>query len=85
MIATLQHWYELLAELAIRFRIVSHSDVLMDNHYHLLLETPLANLSRAMQWLNVSYTVWFNRRHRRVGHLFQGQANRCGSRHMVHD
>ena len=45
----------------------------MDNHFHLLLETPEANLSRTMQWLGVSYSVWFNRRHRRVGHLFQGR------------
>jgi hypothetical protein len=45
----------------------------MPNHYHLLGETSEANLSRAMQWLNVSYTVWFNRRHQRVGHLFQGR------------
>ena len=45
----------------------------MDNHFHLLLETPEANLSRAMQWLNVSYTVWFNRRHQRAGHLLQGR------------
>jgi hypothetical protein len=45
----------------------------MDNHYHLLVETPLANLSASMQWLGVSYTVWFNRRHERTGHLFQGR------------
>src|SRR6266705_1184467 len=45
----------------------------MDNHYHCLLETREANLSRAMQWLNVSYTVWFNRRHQRAGHLLQGR------------
>ena len=45
----------------------------MDNHYHLLLETPEANLSRVGQWLNVAYSVWFNRRHRRAGHLFQGR------------
>jgi hypothetical protein len=45
----------------------------MDNHFHLLIETPEANLSRAMQWLNVSYSVWFNRRHNRAGHLFQGR------------
>ncbi len=45
----------------------------MDNHYHLLVETLEANLSRAMQWLGVSYSVWFNRRHKRVGHLFQGR------------
>jgi len=47
--------------------------VLMDNHYHLLLELAEANLSRAVQWLNVSYSVWFNRRHHRSGHLFQGR------------
>lgn len=43
------------------------------NHYHLLLETPEPNLSRAMQWCNVSYSVWFNLRHRRSGHLLQGR------------
>jgi hypothetical protein len=37
------------------------------------METPEANLSRAMQWLSVSYSVWFNRRHNRSGHLFQGR------------
>jgi hypothetical protein len=45
----------------------------MDNHYHLLLETPEPNLSRAMHWCNVSYSVWFNLRHRRSGHLLQGR------------
>jgi hypothetical protein len=45
----------------------------MRNHYHLLIETPHANLSRAVGWLQVTYTVRFNRRHRRSGHLFQGR------------
>ncbi|MBV8900945.1 MAG: transposase [Verrucomicrobia bacterium] len=45
----------------------------MPNHYHLLVQTPEANLSRATQWLNVCYGVWFNRKHRRVGPLFQGR------------
>ncbi|MCL5096474.1 MAG: transposase, partial [Candidatus Omnitrophica bacterium] len=63
----------LLAELGERFGARVHAYVLMDNHFHMLLETPEANLSRAMQWLGVSYGVWFNRRHRRVGHLFQGR------------
>ena len=45
----------------------------MDNHYHLLLETPEANLSRAMHWINVAYSIWFNLLHDRVGHLFQGR------------
>jgi len=47
--------------------------VLLDNHYVLMLETRKANLSQTMQWLQVSYSVWFNRRHQRVGHLFQGR------------
>jgi hypothetical protein len=45
----------------------------MDNHYHLLIETPEPNLGRGMQWLNTSYCVWFNRRHDRVGHLLQNR------------
>ena len=40
---------------------------------HLLLELRESNLSRAIQWLNVSYSIWFNLRHRRSGHLFQGR------------
>lgn len=64
---------ELLGELGERFGIKVHAYVLMDNHYHLLLETPEPNLSRAMQWCNVSYSVWFNLRHQRSGHLFQGR------------
>ena len=42
-------------------------------HFHLLMETPEANLSQTGQWLNVSYSVGFNRRHQRSGHLFQGR------------
>src|SRR5215213_10512872 len=64
---------ELLAELSERFRVRLLSYVLMDNHYHLLLELSQANLSAAMRWLNISYSVWFNRRHRRAGYLFQGR------------
>jgi hypothetical protein len=45
----------------------------MDNHYHLLLETPEANLSVAMRQLNGVYTQRFNRRHERCGHLLQGR------------
>jgi DNA-binding transcriptional regulator YhcF (GntR family) len=45
----------------------------MANHYHLLIETPRANLSLGMRQLNGVYTQSFNRRHRRVGHLFQGR------------
>lgn len=45
----------------------------MDNHYHLLIETPDGNLSRGMRQLNGVYTQTYNRRHRKVGHIFQGR------------
>ena len=68
-----ERFIEVLAELPTRFGTVLHGFALMSNHYHLVLETPEPNLSRAGQWLNVSYGVWFNRRHGRSGHLFQGR------------
>ena len=68
-----EHFLELLGEMVARYRVRLHVYVLMGNHYHLLVQTPHANLSRAMQWLNVSYGVWFNLRHDRVGPLFQGR------------
>jgi putative transposase len=68
-----RHFLELMGELPERFGTRVHGWVLMDNHFHLLLETPEANLSQTGQWLNVSYSVWFNRRHQRSGHLFQGR------------
>jgi putative transposase len=45
----------------------------MGNHYHLQLESREANFSQAMHWLNVSYSVWLNRKYNRVGPLFQGR------------
>ena len=46
---------------------------LMENHVHLLVETPKANLASGMQWLHGLYARTFNERHGRVGHLFQGR------------
>ena len=46
---------------------------LMANHYHLMLETPEGNLSRFMQTLSTAYTVYYNKRHQRHGHLFDGR------------
>lgn len=46
---------------------------LMDNHYHLVVQTRQGNLSRLMQRLNGAYTQAYNRRHNKVGHLFQGR------------
>jgi REP-associated tyrosine transposase len=47
--------------------------VLMENHFHILLETPLANLGQFMRRFNITYTSYFNRIHKRVGHLYQGR------------
>jgi putative transposase len=56
-----------------RFHWLCHAYCLMGNHYHLVIETPDGNLSKGMRQLNGVYTQAFNRRHHRVGHLFQGR------------
>ena len=68
-----QRFLETLAEIVERFGVRVHAYCLMGNHYHLLVGTPRGNLSQAVGWLQVTYTVRFNRRHRRSGHLFQGR------------
>jgi REP element-mobilizing transposase RayT len=62
-----------LAHTCERFNWVCHGYCLMTNHYHLLVETPDANLTLGMRQLNGMYTQRFNRRHARVGHVFQGR------------
>lgn len=64
---------EVLAEVVERFDWLCHAYCLMSNHYHLLVETVEPSLSRGMRQLNGVYTQRFNRRHGRVGHLFQGR------------
>jgi putative transposase len=56
-----------------RFNWLLHAYCLMSNHYHLMIETPEGNLSAGMRQLNGVYTQRFNRRNRRVGHVFQGR------------
>ena len=53
--------------------LLCHAYCLMENHYHLLVETPRANLDDAMQRLNGTYAMRFNRHHERTGHVFQGR------------
>lgn len=56
-----------------RYGAVIHVYCLMSNHYHLLLETPLGNLSQIMRHINGAYTTYFNKKRQRFGHLFQGR------------
>jgi REP element-mobilizing transposase RayT len=56
-----------------RYEAVIHVYCLMDNHYHLLIETPAGNLSQIMHHVNGAYTTYFNTKQSRAGHLFQGR------------
>ena len=56
-----------------RYEIKIHTYCLMTTHYHFLIETPHPNLSQAIKWINVSFAVYFNRKRKRCGHLFQGR------------
>ena len=56
-----------------RYQWLCHAYCLMGNHYHLVVETPLGNLSKGIAYLNGRYSQYFNRPHRRVGHVFQGR------------
>ena len=60
-----------------RFNFLIHAYCLMDNHYHLLIETPEANISRAIRHINGVYGQGFNRRYERVGPVFQGRFKAC--------
>ena len=62
---------ELLASLAREYKFNIHAFCLMDNHYHILVQNTRENLSSGMRQLNAQYASYFNRRHDRVGHLWQ--------------
>ena len=62
-----------LAQVNKHYHWFCHAYCLMDNHYHLLIETPEGNLSRGMRQLNGVYTQSFNKKRNRTGHLFQGR------------
>src|SRR5512139_4048541 len=68
-----QRFLQRLAGVVETYKLAVHTYVLMRNHYHLLVQTRMANLARAMRQLNGVYTQDFNRRHHRAGHLFQGR------------
>lgn len=62
-----------LSETLRKYSIICYAYCLMDNHYHLFLKTPSANISEGMHYLNTSYTNWFKAEHAIVGVIFQGR------------
>ncbi len=68
-----QVWLEVFGRVCERFNWVCHAWCQMTNHYHIVIETPEANLAQGMRQLNGVYTQRFNRAHSRVGHVFQGR------------
>jgi REP element-mobilizing transposase RayT len=68
-----KRFLETLAECCAKTRWQVHAYCLMPNHFHLVVETPQANLVGGMKWFLGTYTARFNRRHRLFGHLFSGR------------
>jgi len=63
----------LLSESLATYQVVLYAHIMMSNHFHILVQTLRANLSEFMRRFNICYTGWFNYRHHRCGHLYQGR------------
>ncbi|AWN73094.1 transposase [Legionella anisa] len=68
-----ENFLSVLGDACLKYHWLCHSYCLMTNHYHLLIETPLGNLSKGMRYLNGVYTQKFNKLHKRIGHVLQGR------------
>ncbi len=68
-----EKFFEYLQSASQRYDAAIHAYCLMDNHYHLLMETPSGNLPQIMRHINGAYTTYFNAKRERYGHLFQGR------------
>jgi putative transposase len=68
-----ERFLEIIGQVVKDSNWICHAYCLMTNHYHLVIETPDGNLSKGMRQLNGVYTQASNRRHQRIGHLFQGR------------
>ena len=75
-----EHFLRTLGESVGRFEVRLYLFCLMSNHIHLVVETPRANLGQFMHRLQTAYTIYFNRRHQRCGHLMQGRYKAGSSR-----
>lgn len=68
-----ERFLDILKRTKERYGYLLHAYTLMDNHYHLIIETPFSNVKQIMQNINTSYTVYINKKYERSGHLFQGR------------
>ena len=68
------YWLDLLGQACTRHHWLCHAYCLMDNHFHIVVETIDGNLSAGMRQLNGVYTQWHNRTHNLVGYVFQGRS-----------
>jgi REP element-mobilizing transposase RayT len=64
---------EILNKACVIYKVVIHDYCIMDNHYHILIETSQENLSLFMRQINSNYAIYFNKKNRRSGHLWQGR------------
>ncbi|RXJ69315.1 hypothetical protein CRV08_04715 [Halarcobacter ebronensis] len=68
-----EYFIDLLSIGCKKFNITLHNYCIMNNHYHLLIELIEENLSKFMRYLNATYAIYFNKKYKRVGHLWQGR------------
>ena len=68
-----EYFEKLMCNYAKEYDIIIHNYCLMSNHYHILLGIKQTNLSKYMKQLNMSYSIYFNKKYKRVGHLWQGR------------
>ena len=71
--ADYEYFEELMCFYGKSYGITLHNYCLMSNHYHLLIEITQENLSKFMRQLNMNYAIYFNKKYKRVGHLWQGR------------
>lgn len=67
------YFLDILLEIFKKYNVTLHSYTLMSNHYHLLLQTHEQNISDVMRRVNSLYSIYFNKKYERVGHLWQGR------------
>ena len=68
-----EKYLDILCKASKIYKVIVHDYCLMDNHYHLLIETTSENLSLFMRQINSNYAIYFNKKYKRTGHLWQGR------------